>query len=50
MIPDAEVVSLICTVLTKLDVGEFTIKVSPVVPRCPYKSVISFDRLITVKF
>lgn len=27
MIPDGEIVSLLCTVLTKLDVGEFTIKV-----------------------
>ncbi|KAJ7726373.1 histidyl-tRNA synthetase [Mycena metata] len=28
MIPDAEIVSLICTVLGKLDVGEFTIKIN----------------------
>ena len=28
MIPDAEIVSLLCTILTRLDVGEFTIKVS----------------------
>lgn len=27
MIPDAELVSLVYTVLTKLDVGEFTVKV-----------------------
>ena len=27
MIPDAEIVSLLGTVLTKLEVGEFTIKV-----------------------
>ena len=27
MIPDAELLSLLCTVLSKLDVGEFTIKV-----------------------
>ncbi|KAG2351575.1 hypothetical protein BDR07DRAFT_1440876 [Suillus spraguei] len=27
MIPDAEIISLLCTILTKLDVGEFTIKV-----------------------
>ena len=27
MIPDAEVLSLVCTILSKLDVGEFTIKV-----------------------
>ncbi|KAG2357513.1 hypothetical protein BDR07DRAFT_1490656 [Suillus spraguei] len=26
MIPDAEIISLLCTILTKLDVGEFTIK------------------------
>lgn len=28
MIPDAEIISLLCTILSKLDVGEFTIKVS----------------------
>src|SRR5258708_3102713 len=28
MIPDAELISLMCTVLTKLDVGEFTIKLN----------------------
>ncbi|KAJ7207493.1 hypothetical protein GGX14DRAFT_698176 [Mycena pura] len=28
MIPDAEIVSLLCTILTKLDVGEFTIKIN----------------------
>lgn len=27
MIPDAEIVSLLCTILTRLDVGEFTVKV-----------------------
>lgn len=27
MIPDAEIISLVNTILTKLDVGEFTIKV-----------------------
>jgi len=27
MIPDAEIVSLLGTVLTKLEIGEFTIKV-----------------------
>lgn len=27
MIPDAELISLLCTILTKLDVGEFTVKV-----------------------
>lgn len=27
MIPDAEILSLVNTILTKLDVGEFTIKV-----------------------
>jgi histidyl-tRNA synthetase len=27
MIPDAEIISLLCTLLTKLDVGEFTVKV-----------------------
>lgn len=29
MIPDAEIVSLLCTILSKLDVGEFTVKVCP---------------------
>ncbi|PPQ83242.1 hypothetical protein CVT26_014765, partial [Gymnopilus dilepis] len=28
MIPDAELLSLLCTILTKLDVGEFTIKLN----------------------
>ncbi|KAI6024549.1 hypothetical protein EDC04DRAFT_3116709, partial [Pisolithus marmoratus] len=28
MIPDAEIVSLLCTILSKLDVGEFTIKIN----------------------
>ncbi|KAH7911615.1 hypothetical protein BJ138DRAFT_1113052 [Hygrophoropsis aurantiaca] len=28
MIPDAEIVSLLCTILTRLDVGEFTIKIN----------------------
>ncbi|KAJ7447227.1 hypothetical protein FB451DRAFT_1354995 [Mycena latifolia] len=28
MIPDGEIISLICTILTKLDVGEFTIKIN----------------------
>ncbi|KAJ3547970.1 hypothetical protein NMY22_g1451 [Coprinellus aureogranulatus] len=28
MIPDAEILSLLCTILTKLDVGEFTIKLN----------------------
>jgi len=27
MIPDAEIISLLCTILSKLDVGEFTVKV-----------------------
>lgn len=27
MIPDAEIISLVNTILTRLDVGEFTIKV-----------------------
>jgi histidyl-tRNA synthetase len=29
MIPDAEIISLVCTILSRLDVGEFTIKVWP---------------------
>ncbi|KIK68467.1 hypothetical protein GYMLUDRAFT_54097 [Collybiopsis luxurians FD-317 M1] len=28
MIPDAEILSMICTILSKLDVGEFTIKIN----------------------
>ena len=28
MIPDAEIVSLICTVCTRLDIGEFTVKIN----------------------
>lgn len=27
MIPDSEIISLVCTVLSRLDVGDFTIKV-----------------------
>ena len=27
MIPDAELLSLLCTILTRLEIGEFTIKV-----------------------
>ena len=29
MIPDAEIISLVNTILTRLDIGEFTIKVRP---------------------
>lgn len=28
MIPDAEILSIICTILTNLEVGEFTIKLN----------------------
>ncbi|KAG1750296.1 hypothetical protein EDD22DRAFT_916582 [Suillus occidentalis] len=28
MIPDAEIISLLCTILTRLDVGEFTVKLN----------------------
>ncbi|KAJ6494731.1 histidine-tRNA ligase [Mycena vitilis] len=28
MIPDAEILSLVCTILTKLDVGDFTVKIN----------------------
>lgn len=28
MIPDAELISLLCTILTRLDVGEFTVKIN----------------------
>ena len=28
MIPDAEIISLVCMIFRKLDVGEFTIKAS----------------------
>lgn len=28
MIPDAEILSLLCTILAKLDVGEFTVKIN----------------------
>ena len=28
MIPDSEIIGLVCTILTRLDVGEFIIKVS----------------------
>ncbi len=28
MIPDAEIISLVCTILTRLEVGEFVIKLN----------------------
>lgn len=28
MLPDAELISLLCTILTRLEVGDFTVKVS----------------------
>lgn len=28
MIPDAEIISLLCTILTRLEVGEFTVKMN----------------------
>lgn len=28
MIPDAELISLLCTILSRLDVGEFTVKLN----------------------
>lgn len=28
MIPDAEIISLVCTILTRLEVGEFAIKLN----------------------
>ncbi|KAJ7747209.1 histidine-tRNA ligase [Mycena olivaceomarginata] len=34
MIPDGEIISLVCTILTKLDVGEFTIKVYGIFEVC----------------
>jgi len=33
MIPDAEIISLLGTILTKLEVGDFTIKVSAPGPK-----------------
>jgi histidyl-tRNA synthetase len=27
MIPDAELISLLCTILTRLEIGDFTVKV-----------------------
>lgn len=41
MIPDAEIISLVTTILTKLDVGEFTVKVWR-----PIKCVVLFSRRI----
>jgi histidyl-tRNA synthetase len=42
MIPDAELLSLLCTILTRLEIGEFTIKVRPSdtlsFTRAPYDS------------
>jgi histidyl-tRNA synthetase len=36
MIPDAEIIGMVCSILSKLDVGEFTIKVRLCV--LPYNS------------
>jgi len=36
MIPDAELLSLLCTILTRLEVGEFMIKVC--IFHCPFRA------------
>ena len=38
MIPDAEIISLLGTVMTKLEVGEFTIKVGDVSSRRAFRT------------
>ena len=43
MIPDAEIISLLGTVLTKLDVGEFTIKVGAL---CGLQDRLSLTRVL----
>jgi hypothetical protein len=49
MIPDAEIVSLLCTILTRLDIGEFTVKVNiSHLPLAYFYKVIGVRRLITV--
>ena len=45
MIPDAEIISLMCTILTRLEVGEFTVKV-----RSRSSSHPIFDSLTCVIF
>jgi histidyl-tRNA synthetase len=35
MVPDAEVLVILCEVLTKLEIGEFTVKVSWNFHYCP---------------
>lgn len=50
MIPDAEILSLLCTILTKLDVGEFTIKVCDFVRSLSDWSLTVSCRSTTVKY
>ena len=44
MIPDAEILSLLSTILSKLDVGEFTIKVGFITFLVPFvHSILHFQ-------
>ena len=49
MIPDAELLSLLCTILTRLEVGEFTIKVR-ISEASLLETFMTMDRLIIEKF
>jgi histidyl-tRNA synthetase len=49
MIPDAELLSLLCTILTRLEVGEFTIKVR-ISEASLLETFMTMHRLITEKF
>jgi histidyl-tRNA synthetase len=53
MIPDAELISLLCNILSKLDVGEFTVKVNVLsrLGRLFFRTNLhsTTNRLITVK-
>jgi histidyl-tRNA synthetase len=49
MIPDAELLSLLCTILTRLEVGEFTIKVR-LSNASLLETFMTMDRLTIEKF
>jgi histidyl-tRNA synthetase len=51
MIPDAELLSLLCTILTRLEVGEFTIKVRICISEASLlETFMTMHRLIIEKF
>lgn len=46
MIPDAEIISLVCTVLTRLEVGEFLLKVKLSKPSTGMVSTLTLLRVL----